>query len=127
MTTRLNTFKKIINNKMDEEIEIPKYFSKNFMIAQEHIDFLDKINKNNSLALRTILNSIIRYTQYENRIKIIDKLLTRASMGFILILISYILNNTYLTTISICCGVFLVVYSIIGGFIDAVQLSKYKR
>jgi len=102
-------------------------FQKTFFISQKHLDFLNRINENSSLALRTILDSIMNGDRYDKRVKRLDNLLIRVSLGFILILISYILQQPLLGLISILCGVFILSYAIFREVFDAVQLSRFKR
>ena len=99
-------------------------FVKGFSVYQRHICFLEQINNNTSLALRTVLDSIMNGELRKRKKQILDHVLLYSCFGLIFVLISNLFNNTIVFLISILIGLFLVIYSIIGGVISALQLSN---
>ena len=103
--------------------ESETFFSKTFTISQKHIDFLNKINENASIALRTVLDSIIRNDKRSKIIEEVKNLLYFFSFGAILILISYTLTDI-LRFISMSIGFSILIYGVIMGVYNAIRFSK---
>lgn len=101
-------------------------FCRTFNITQKHIDFLNKINDNNSLALRIVLDSIIKNNHHTRFMKEINNILYFSSIGIILLFISYLIPDFVIKLICISIGSFIVIYNLIGGVFSAISLQKYK-
>ena len=108
---------------MDEQVE---GFHKTFFIYQYQQEFLDKINSNSSLALRTILDSAINNEKHKQIKELLDKTLLFVSFGFIFWLISYLMINILQVVISLSIGCIFIIYSVYGGVTGALQLRKRK-
>lgn len=106
-----------------DETESECLLSKNFTITQKQFNHIVNINSNQSLALRTIIDRDISNSKKTSKNIILDKIITKLSFGFIFILISYLMDKT-LQIVCIAFGTFLIIYSITGGAISAVQLQK---
>ena len=100
------------------EPEQLKTFS--FKLYPYHIKFLEKINDNQSLALRTHLDSIIRVNKKIQMKQQLDSIMFFISIGLIFIIIA-LLGDSFITIISTMIGVFILTYGLIGGVIDALQ------
>jgi len=98
-----------------------------FHIYPSHLEFLEKINSNRSLALRTVLDSIQNSEDLNKRKENLDHIITFTSFGLICWMLSYIFTDFIITAVSIFLGVFLFAYGIVGGVINALQRTKYKN
>lgn len=104
---------------LDEGERIP------FYLYSKHIDFLDKINHNNrSLALRTLLDSVMNGDEQARRKKILDTTLTFIAYGSILFFISFLLNIYILKFSSLLTGIFLLCYGFLGGVNNLLQKTR---
>lgn len=103
-------------------VELEDHKQSNIYLSQKHLDFLSKINNNNrSLALRTVLDSIINGKDQLYRKKILDTTLTFISYGCILFFISFILTVPLLKFSCLLTGVFILGYACIGGVLDLLR------
>lgn len=96
---------------------------KNFGVYQKHIDFLEKSNENTSLALRTVLDSIMR-TEKRGKIKTtIDKSMLWICFGLVLFILSFLLNGL-ITVVPLFAGIIVIMYGLIGGVITALSRTR---
>jgi len=112
---------------MNKEVGIDNFeetFGKTFTISQRHIDFLEKINENTSLALRTLLDSLARQNKKLEIKKIIDDSLFFVCFGLVFFIIA-ILSTDFVSIICTGMGVIILSYGLIGGVFSA--LSRTKR
>ena len=98
--------------------------SKSFVLLPKHIEFLEKINENTSLALRTLLDSIMR-TDKKNKIKAaIEQSMLYICFGLVFFILAF-LSTDIVAIVATLIGVFLLVYGLIGGVESA--LSRTRR
>lgn len=108
-------------------VQLEDIFWKNFGISQKHLDFLERINSNTSLALRTVLDSIMRNEKKLFNKQEIDKMITYAAMGLICWLIAFLFTNAVIILVSMSIGSFLFGYGIIGWCWNVLQLKREKK
>jgi fatty-acid desaturase len=114
---------------MDTE-EDGEYIQKSFRLSQLHLNYLDNIDrKNSSRALRQILDKSMQNQKVIDRRMFIDRTITLSSLGFMLIILSYLFDTPFIFAklFLIIAGTFIVIYITIGGLIHAVQVSKKYR
>lgn len=99
---------------------------KTFTIFPRHIVFLEGVNENTSLALRTVLDSIVSGENQLRKKQIIDGMVTYVSFGLICMLLSYIVSNVCIMLVCIMLGVFLFAYGLIGGVLGALQRTGFR-
>jgi len=98
--------------------------SKSFILYPKHIEFLENINENTSLALRTLLNSVMR-TGKRNKIKeAVEQSMLYICFGLVFFILAF-LSTDIVAVIATLIGVFLLVYGLIGGVESA--LSRTRR
>jgi len=106
-------------------MEAEEAFQKTFTIYPKHLNFLKNINDDNvSLALRTVLNSIINGKEQTERKQILDRNLNYIWMGVILLILSYLVPLT-LKTFIILTGACIVAYGIYGGVRYTLQRTNH--
>ena len=107
-------------------MEMEDAFQKTFTIYPKHLNFLKKINDDNiSLALRTVLDSIISGQERTRRKKILDNSLMFICFGFFFFMFTFITDNPYAYLTGLLLGVFLTTYGGIGGVQSALRRTKY--
>lgn len=112
---------------MSEEVGIDNFeesFGKTFTICQRHIDFLESINKNTSLALRTLLDSLSRQNKKLEIKKIIDESMFFICFGLVFFILAF-LSSGFASVICTGMGAVILSYGLIGGVFSA--LSRTKR
>lgn len=97
---------------------------KNFGIYKRHIDFLETVNKNTSLSLRTVLDSIINGQDKEEKKKQADNLISFIALGLMFFFISYLMSNPLVMLVCNGIGVFLFAYGAIGSVKNALSRTK---
>jgi len=97
-----------------------------FHIYPNHLKWLEKVNKNRSQALRTVLNSIIRGDRFRSRKQMLDEIVKYTAWGFICYFISFLMSNPMSRFSIVCLGSFLVGYGLLGGVFDALQRRKLR-
>lgn len=96
---------------------------KSFYIYPTHIDFLEKINENTSLALRTVLDSIMRTEKHSKIKKSIDESMLWICFGLVLFILSFLLNGL-ITVIPLFTGIIVIMYGLIGGVTTALSRTR---
>lgn len=109
------------------ENESEKVFSKSFTIFPKHLKFLKTVNKNESLALRTVLDSIMNDKDRTRKRELLDTRLIFISFGFIMFFMSYLADSFYVRGGAILVGVAILGYGLIGGVLDAISLRKKEK
>ena len=100
-----------------------EYFGKTFTVCQRHIDFLENINKNTSLALRTLLDSLSRQNKKLEIKKIIDESLFFICFGLVFFILA-LLSTDFVSVICTGIGIFILSYGLIGGVFGALSRTK---
>lgn len=108
-------------------MEAEEAFQKTFTIYPKHLNFLKKINDDNvSLALRTVLNSIITGEEQTQRKKILDRNLNYVWMGVIFLVLSYLVPFE-IKAFLILAGASFAAYGIYGGVKHALSRTNNNR
>lgn len=108
---------------MAEEADFEKTIQKTFYILPKHLEFLNNINENPNLALRTLLNSIMR-TDKKNKIKAaIEQSMLYICFGLIFFILAF-LSTDIVAVVATLIGVFLLVYGLIGGVESALPRAR---
>lgn len=94
-------------------------------LTQQHLDYLKKIHENKSLALRTILNSIINGEEQTQRKQRLNNTLNHMTTGILFLLISYLFNDPQPRLVSILIGTLFLTYGSIGGIFDAIRTTRH--
>ena len=102
---------------------VPKTFS----VYPRHIVFLEDVNENTSLALRTVLDSVMNGRDQMERKQLFDNSILFVALGIILFFLSYTSSNFFVNSISILLGVALVGYGAIGGAFGALRSKKHGK
>lgn len=100
---------------------------KTFTLYPHHIVFLEGINENTSLALRTVLDSISNGEKQVKHKQILDTAVTYVSLGLICMLLSYIVDSFVIKSFCILIGAFLFAYGAMGGVMGALQRTKFRK
>jgi len=97
---------------------------KTFSIYKRHIVFLESINENTSLSLRTVLDSIINGQDKLEKKKQADTLISFAALGLMFFFLSYLMSNPLAMLACNGIGVFLFAYGAIGSVKNALSRTK---
>jgi len=97
---------------------------KNFGVKQKHIEFLEKINENISLALRTVLDKSIRDTNRTEIKTTVDQSMWFICFGLLFFVLSFLLDG-FIVVIPMLIGIAVLMYGLIGGVSSA--LSRTRR
>ena len=100
---------------------------KNIGLYQRHLNLLEHVNENPSIAARTILDSIINGQDRLEKKRQIDGVLTFVALGLMFFFISYLLDNFVVVFVCTGIGVFLFAYGTIGGIVNALSGTKKKK
>ena len=94
-------------------------FSKQtYTLKQKHIDFLTKVNKNQSLALRTVLDSVIHGQEQKSKREIINSKINMITFGVFFIMLLFVVDSFYVRVFSLLMGIsliFMSMLSVVGG------------
>ena len=104
------------------ETEEPKYRS--FGLYPRHYDLLDSVNANSNIALRTILDSLIRNDKRDLLRERLNVSIIIVSFGFMFWFMGYFVNIWW---VSICFFVgasLLICYGFLGGIHDYVKVQR---
>lgn len=107
--------------------EPEEYIQRSFNISKIHLRFLEDINENTNLALRTVLNSIIRNNDKIKIKQILDEILLYVGFGLFFFMLSFIAENILVTVVTMMLGVFFLTYGAIGGVIYCGTRNKEKK
>lgn len=102
---------------MDEPEET---INKAFTIHRRHLLFLERVNENHSLALRTVLDSNIR-NERSNHLK---ENLTIICFGLLFFMFAFLIEKPAVIYLSTCIGVVLLIYGLIGGVMNALRRTR---
>ena len=98
---------------MDEPEETTK---RSFVLSESHYAFLEKINSNTNLALRTVLDSIIKNEKRIIKKEIADSILMYVGVGLLLFIFSYAVQDYLIKIVAIVAGAFFFAYGAGGAF-----------
>ena len=96
-----------------------------FHLYGRHIDFLDKINPDNrSIAIRTVLDSIINGKEKAERKKIMDTSILISCLGLLLLIFSFLFTGLIQRGFMIGVGILVISYGLLGGIELAVGRTR---
>lgn len=101
-------------------------FQKTFTICRYHEYFLEK-EGNASKKLRDILDNAMDSGVKKNTRIMLDRLLTYAAFGLIIMLVGLMVLDPLAKIASFAIGIFLFAYGIIGGINHILRLSKARK
>jgi hypothetical protein len=97
---------------------------KSFMLTQEELNYLDTVNKNNSEALRYIIDESKNKNNKQNIRIFTDRVLTLSSFGLLILTINILFINILIKIACVCFGSFLIGYSCIEVIIWIINSKK---
>jgi len=97
-------------------------------LYKRHIDFLNNINQNQSLALRTLLDSIMSGDEQIRKKSVYDNSIIYLCFGFFFFIITSLLQAySIVYMVSVLLGTFLLAYGGIGGLQIVIQRAKHNK
>ena len=99
-------------------------FQKTFTICQYHLDFLKTIDDNDSYALRKLLDKSMVDVDKEKKKQARDIGVMMIGFGCMMYILGVSDINLAGRLISFCAGSFFIVYGVMEGFWNVLQLRK---
>ena len=96
-----------------------------FRLYQRHKEYLDKVDPDDrSKALRIIIDSIINGEEQAKRKTLMDTSILISCIGLLVLIQSYLFTEIQPRFITICIGVLVISYGLIGGVYHEIRRTR---